>query len=83
MKNKLNLSLDDLSVETFATAADDKAPRGTVQGHAFGTDGQMSDGGVCDTWYCGGGGGGYPSAGVTCKITGYNFCVDNPCRIDY
>lgn len=88
MKTKLSLSLDDLQVESFTTAAADRSTRGTVEGYIglSDTETRVSDVGDCNSWYCGDDRDGpshNASCGVTCQITGYNWCYDNPCRQDW
>lgn len=82
---KLNLDLDQLTVESFSPAAA-PAAFGTVRAHEgtdpygdcwTGTEAQPSDFGACDTYDCGGGPGGpshAPSCGQYCDITGYWKC---------
>ena len=62
---KLNLQLDALKVETFATSGP-RERRGTVVGHS----------GITQAWTCGTGCGGYTDGGDTC-LGGVRTCHDS------
>ncbi|HEX8692467.1 MAG TPA: hypothetical protein VF746_08620 [Longimicrobium sp.] len=66
---KLKLDVEELKVDSFEVAEDEKAPRGTVRGHAQYTDYRVCDTAVDCSWNS------CPSNCVSaCAVTCYDTC---------